>query len=100
MIKEELAKIFSSFRKEIVLSAKMAYKKMLENDEKGIKPLYRTRKEMLSDRGSKKDPSHQWWKKNDSKENYTAVMYVPPTPHGTLMKMSSAREKILNAKEM
>ena len=50
---------------------------MLENDEKGIKPLYRTRKEMLSDRGSKKDPSHQWWKKSDSKDSYTAVMYVP-----------------------
>ena len=83
------------FRKEIVSSAKMAYEKMKNEDFNGKKPLYRNREQMKNDRESKKGSNHLWWQKSPNIK-YTAVMFVPPTPNGVLMKMMREREKYLN----
>jgi len=46
------------FRQEIILSAKKAYSKMLEDNAKGIKPLYRNRAEIEYDKSIRKSKGH------------------------------------------
>ena len=82
------------FRSEIILSAKSAYKIMVENDLKGIKPLYRNSEQIENDRSQQKKNRTQWWNKKGN--NFSAVLFVPPTPNAELAKLIQARERELN----
>ena len=86
----------SKFRAEIILSAKSAYSIQLENDRKGIKPLYRERHQIIADKKFQNQTKSNWWKKKGG-EKYTSVLFVPPTPGGELAKLIQAREAQLNS---
>ena len=85
----------SKFKAEIILSAKSAYSIQLENDRKGIKPLYRERHQIIADKKFQNQTKSNWWKKKGG-EKYTSVLFVPPTPGGELAKLIQAREAQLN----
>ena len=92
-----MAKLKSSgysekFRHEIVMSAKQAYSKMLSDDAKGIKPLYRTRAEIEC--GKSESRVRKWWNKGETK--YKAVLFVPATPGSELAHRIRLREAQLN----
>ena len=65
------------FRSEIVCSAKKAFENIVENSQKGIKPIHRTREQMILDKGAKKSSGYNWWKKGDKENKYTTVLHVP-----------------------
>ena len=75
-------------RKEIIKKAKTIFQSQCEREEKGIKPLFRPRELILADRLKKKSQKYSWWKIGDK---YNAVMFVPPTPGGVLLKMLRTR---------
>ena len=81
-------------RKEIIVNAKKIFQLQCERDEKGIKPLFRPREMILTDRKNKKGQKHSWWK---VKDKYNAVMFVPPTPGGVLLKILRARAENISA---
>ena len=49
---------------------------------------------ILEDRKAKKGQKYSWWK---IKDKYNAIMFVPPTPGGILLKMLRARAESLLA---
>ena len=86
------------FRSEIVYSAKKAFEIIVEKYQNGIKPIHRTREQMLLDKGARKSSGYNWWQKDEKEtKKYTTVLYVPPTPNGELMKMLKKRELDLNS---
>ena len=85
------------FRKEILDSVLKAHKKMVEDDEKGIKPLYRSRHWNAEERKMLKSKKiKNWWNTANSKIQYKSVLFVTPTPGGILMKDVQRREAELN----
>ena len=71
------------FRSEVVKSALQAHKKILSQDEKGEKPLYRPKEwnriEREKNRRAKKGT---WFKKG----GYESVVFIPATPKSELKK--------------
>ena len=67
---------------------------MLEEDAKGIKPLYRNRAEIEYDKSIRKSKG-PWWNKGETK--YKAVLFVPATPGSELAKRIRAREAQINS---
>ena len=64
-----------------------AHKKMVEDDEAGIKPLYRSRDWNAEERILLKSKKiKNWWNTVNSKIRYKSVLFVTPTPGGVLMK--------------
>ena len=86
----------SKFRAEVIQSAKSAYSMQLENDRKGVKPLYREKHQIIADKKSKNQTKANWWKKKGG-EKYKSVLFVPPTPGAKLAKLIQAREAQLNS---
>ena len=82
------------FRSEIVSSANKAFKIMIENHNKGIKPLHRNRKQMKDDKGAKLGSGSLWY--NKGKTKYSSILFIPKTPNGIILKMMKDREAILN----
>ena len=82
------------FRHEIVLSAKSAFKTMMEDDISGKKPLYRNRDQIDYDKKVRQSRG-RWWNKGEQK--YKAVLFVPPTPNSELAKLMQKREAELNS---
>ena len=86
------------YRMEILDSALKGFNKMLEDDKKGIKPLYRSRNWNKEEREIQKKSRRLNWYTNDgkSKIQYKSVLFVPPTPGGILTKQLRQREEELN----
>ena len=76
-------------RHEVITKAKKIFENQCKNDLEGIKPLYRQREQILADREHKKGKQYSWWKSKNDKHN--AIMFVPPTPGGILLKMLKSR---------
>ena len=76
-------------------SAFKGFEKMLEEDQKGIKPLFRSRNWKKDEREDIKRNKRINWYKNDEIE-YKSVLFVPPTPGGVLAKQMKAREGEIN----
>ena len=76
-------------RNEIIVKAKNIFKAQCEKDVNGEKPLYRPRGLILADREKKKGKKYSWWKTENNK--HSAIMFVPSTPGGKLMKMLKSR---------
>jgi hypothetical protein len=69
------------FRFEVVKSALKAYRKILEMDREGLRPLYRPkgwRREERDER--KKEKRVNWYRKGI----YSSVMFIPATPNSAL----------------
>jgi hypothetical protein len=89
----------TKFRMEILNSAVKAFDKMLEDDRKGIKPLFRDRNWNKEERLEiKKNKRVNWYKNEETKSkiNYKSVLFVPSTPGGILAKELKRREEELN----
>lgn len=87
-----------NFRKEVLNSALEAFKKMEDDDLKGVKPLYRSRTWESEDEKTtnKMKKKLNWWKNEKSKVQYKSLVFVPPTPGGKLIKELQQREEELN----
>ena len=85
------------FRIEILDSALKAFKKMVEDDKSGIKPMFRSRDWNAEERKkSKSNKKFNWWNSSKSEIQYKSVLFVTPTPGGTLAKELHKREEELN----
>ena len=85
------------FRKEVLDSSLKAFQKMLEEDQNGTKPLYRSRDWNSEERQlSKAKKRLNWWNSEHAKIQYTSVLCVTPTPGGILAKGLRKREEELN----
>ena len=98
MIKLKNSGYNKKFRTEVVDSAIKAFQKMVIEDKKGVKPLYRD-KFWNSDerRDAKQNKKLNWYKnKKDGSSKLQIVLFVPPTPGGGLVKDLQRREEELN----
>ena len=86
------------YRMEILNSAMKAFDKMLEEDSKNIKPLFRDRLWKKDEREiMKKNKKVNWYKNKEKTQiSYKSVLFVPPTPGGILAKELKQREEELN----
>ena len=80
------------FRTEIVDSAMKAFDIMIENDRKGIKPLFRDRTWKSEERRTEKQNKKRNWFRTENNK-YKSVLFVPPTPGSQLAKELQSREK-------
>ena len=96
MIKLKNSGYKKKFRIEVANSTLNAFAKILEDDKNEIKPLYRARSWNYEERNKAKLMKKQNWWKNDSKTNFKAVLFVPPTPGGVLARDLNKRQKELN----
>ena len=81
------------FRANVIKRAKSIYSLQVDRDVKGIKPLYRSRKQIENDRLTNPKSKSEWWKKDS--QPFNTVIFVPPTPGGKLAKMLREKEKQL-----
>ena len=82
------------FRLEVLKSSLNGYDKIIEDDEKGIKPVYRNKEWKEKNNWSRKKilKKENWWKgKNEIKNK--SVIFVPATPGSELIKMFKEVEK-------
>jgi hypothetical protein len=98
MIKMKNSGYSKKYRIQILDSALKAFEKMLADDRSGFKPLYRNRSWNMEERlQSKKNKIKNWYKNGEnSKIEYKSILFVPPTPGGTLLKEMRKREEELN----
>ena len=69
------------FRKDILMSVKQAFKKILEKHNSGEKPIHRDTYFLKEQRAKEKEGKRKkWFKKNNS------VMFIPITPGSVLKK--------------
>ena len=73
MLKLKNSGYSSKFRSEIIQSAQNAFNIQLEKDRKGIKPLLRSRAQILKDSENKRD--HDWWNKASLKHPKAQKIY-------------------------
>ena len=77
----------SGYRSECLLSAKNAFSLLVQKHEADGKPIFRNREELSQFKAMKNKTPSNWWKApTNSRNQYTAVMFVPPTPGGNLPK--------------
>ena len=79
-----------AFRVSVVKQAKQIYAKQLEQDRLGVKPLFRSRDQILKDKKAKSESGQKWWSRGG--QNCNTVLFVPPTPGGKLA--SALRERV------
>ena len=73
------------FRYEIVQSGLLAYKKIQELDQTGVKPMYRPKEWRQNEgRKEKEEKRRSWYRKG----NYSSVIFVPATPESSLKRSS------------
>ena len=88
----------SGYRSECLLSAKNAFSLLVQKHEADGKPIFRNREELSQFKAMKNKTPSNWWKApTNSRNQYTAVMFVPPTPGGELAKRLKQRETELNS---
>ena len=85
------------YRAEILDSSLKAFEQMVEDDIKGIKPLYRGRDWNVKERKkAKQDKKLNWYKKTGNQPEFKTVLFVPVTKGGTLAKEMKQREEEIN----
>ena len=96
MIKLKNSGYNHKFRIEVINSATKAVEKMVDEDRKGIKPLFRDNKWKFEERLLAKQNKKRNWYKNNEDSKYKTVLFVPPTPGSRLAKELQIREEELN----
>jgi hypothetical protein len=98
MLKMKNSGYSKKWRIQILDSALKAFDKMVDQDQKGIKPLYRNRCWNLENRVLEKNNKvKNWYKGNNKSEvEYKSILFVPPTPGGGLLRELKNREQELN----
>jgi hypothetical protein len=81
------------FRLEILKSVKNGHAKIVEDDAKGEKPMYRGRMWRRTERFKAKQNKQRGWHRKDG---HSSVIFVPHTPGGKLAKtMRNTMERIM-----
>jgi hypothetical protein len=82
------------FRLEVLKSTLNGYEKIVEDADKEVKPMYRSKelKERNNWKGKKLFKKQNWWKGKDRVKN-KSVIFVPATPGGELARMFREVEK-------
>ena len=98
MLKMKNSGYSKKYRIEILDSALKAFKKMIDDDSNGVKPLFRNRNWNKENRQlEKKNKKRNWYKiGTHSKIKYKSILFVPPTPGGELLRDLKQREMELN----
>ena len=97
MLKLKKSGYNQKFRTETLDSCLNAHGKMLEDDRKGIKPLYRCREWNKEERKLlKSEKKYNWWNNGSQNIQYKSVLFVTPSPGGVLIKGLKKREEELN----
>ena len=96
MLKLKNSGYAEKFRMEVLNSALKAFEKMISEDKKGIKPLFRDRFWKCEERRLAKINKKRNWYKKDGTTKYTSVLFVPPTPGSGLIKELKQREQEVN----
>ena len=84
MRRMKVAEYSEKYRKNILEQALRIYDKKLEDDRKGVRPIFRPKSWKKEERKEAKNTKKQGWA---TKGGYIAPIFVPSTPGGTLMKM-------------
>ena len=76
----------------------MPFKKIVEEDKNGTKPLYRSRSWDRKNRLESQENKRINWYSNKSNTGkvYKTILFVPPTPGSVLLKELRTREEELN----
>ena len=86
MLKVKNSGYNTKFRTEILDSILKAFEKMVDDDLKNIKPLYRSKNWNAEERAILKSKKKlNWWNTDKSQTKYTSVLFVTPTPGGVLV---------------
>ena len=97
MLKLKNSGYSAKFRTEILNSTLKAFDKMVEDDKKGVKPLYRKREWNREERNRlKNEKKFNWYKKGKDGTKYKSVLFVPVTKDGRLAKEMKKREEEIN----
>ena len=96
MIKLKRSGYNRKFRLEVINSAITAFECMVEEDKKGIKPLFRDKDWKSEERRYKKQNSNRNWYRENENSKFKTVLIVPPTPGSGLLKELKMREEQLN----
>ena len=96
MIKLKRSGYNRKFRVEVINSAITAFECMVEEDKKGIKPLFRDKDWKSEERRYKKQNSKRNWYRENENSKFKTVLIVPPTPGSGLLKELKVREEQLN----
>ena len=84
MIKMQFSGYEQRFRYEVTKSAIKAYQSMMEDEEKGIRPIQRPKDWNREARMEQKEQKKKDWYKVGG---FDSVLFVPTTPNGKLRKM-------------
>ena len=84
------------YRAEILDSSLKAFEQIVEDDIKGIKPLYRARDWNEEERKNSKTNKKLNWYKTGKEIEYKTVLFVPVTKGGKLAKEMRQREEEIN----
>ena len=97
MLKLKKSGYNQKFRTETLDSCLNAHEKMVEEDIKGTKPLYRSRDWNQEERKLLKlKKKYNWWNNDSQNIQFKSVLFVTPTPGGVLLKDMKKREEELN----
>ena len=97
MLKLKRSGYNQKFRTETLDSCLNAHEKIKEDDRKGIKPMHRSKEWNQEERKiQKSEKKVNWWNNKGQKIQYKSLVFVTPTPGGTLVKELTAREEELN----
>ena len=96
MIKLKSSGYDQKFRTEILNSALKAFQKMVDEDRKGVKPMYRDRFWHSDERREAKQSKKLKWYNKDGNSKFKSVLFVPPTPGMCLVKELQKREEELS----
>ena len=84
MMKMQLSGYEQGFRYEVTKSAINAFETMMENEERGIRPIHRPKDWHRVERVEEKERKRRNWYKRGG---FDSVLFVPSTPDGKLKRM-------------
>ena len=99
MIKLKNSGYSKKFRIEVLDSAIKAFEKMIQDDKKGIKPLFRDKNWNFEARLNKKQNTKRNWFRDNENSKFKTVLFVPPTPGSGLLKELKTRDEEINKYE-
>ena len=83
MLRMRLAGYGERYRENIVRKAIMIYKKKVDDDEKGLRPIFRPKFWKKEERKKEKEKKKREW---GTRKGHIAPIFVPTTPGGVLAK--------------
>ena len=71
-------------REEVLRAIENGWKKIVTRDEKGERPIYRSREYKREERKEEKENKNKDWYKGKGGKQYESVIFIPATPNSSL----------------